>query len=239
VSLYSSYTSNYGASALYAFTANGAPLPPESANQVEFGIKTEWLDRRLSASTAVYRIIKHNIPTADPKNPIYIIAIGTARTQGIEFDVSGQVTHTLRVIGGYSSLQALTTNDTNYPSMEGLPFPSVPHNLGSLWGVWESQRRILRGLKLGAGMQTRSGEQAYEYDVDPNSFNPYYLADRIPSFAIVNFMAGYEHAVGKVRISGQINVNNLLNRRYFSNVNPNQALPGAPFTLIPALQIRF
>ncbi len=239
VSVYSSYTSNYGASALFAFTANGAPLPPESANQVEFGIKTDWLDRRLSASTAVYRIIKHNIPTADPQNPIYTIAIGTARTQGIEFDLSGQVTRTLRVIGGYSTLQALTTNDNNVPSMQGLPFPSVPHNLGSLWGVWEPQKRNLRGLKLGAGMQTRSGEQAYEYDVDPNSFNSYYLADRIPSFAIVNFMVGYEHAIGKVRISGQINVNNLVNRRYFTNVNPNQAMPGAPFSLMPTLQIRF
>jgi len=239
VSLYSSYTSNYGASALFAFTANGAPLAPESANQVEFGIKTEWLDRRLSASTAVYRIIKHNIPTADPKNPIYTIAIGTARTQGIEFDLSGQVTHTLRLIGGYSSLQAMTTSDNNFPSMQGLPFPSVPHNLASLWGVWEPRNRTLRGLKLGGGMQTRSGEQAYEYDVDPNTFNPYYLADRIPSFAIVNFMAGYERAIGKVRIRGQINVDNFLNRRYFTNVNPNQAMPGAPFALMPALQIKF
>lgn len=238
-SLYSSYTSNYGASALFALTATGAPLPPESAHQVEFGIKTDWLDRRLSASTAIYRIIKHNIPTADPQNPIYTIAIGTARTQGIEFDVSGQVTHALRVIGGYSTLQAVTTSDNNFPSMQGLPFPSVPHNLGSFWGVWEPQRRSMHGFKLGAGVRSRSGEQAYEYDVDPNSFNPYYLADRIPSFAIVNFMAGYEHAIGKVRIRGQINVNNLLNRRYFTNVNPNQALPGAPFTINPALRVEF
>ena len=239
LSLYSSYTSNYGASALFAMTASGAPLPPESANQVEFGVKTEWLDRRLQASTAVYRIIKHNIPTTDPKNVLYEIAIGTARTEGIEFDLSGQVTHSVRVIGGYSSLQAKTTNDNNSPSLQGLPFPSIPHNLGSLWGVWEPQGHASHGFKLGAGMQTRSGEQAYEYDLDPNTFNPYYLADRIPSCLIVNFMGGYEHMIGKAHISAQVNVNNLFNRRYFSNVNPNQALPGAPFTLMPALQIKF
>ena len=203
------------------------------------GVKTQWLNRRLTASTAVYRIIKHNIPTADPHYPIYTIAIGTARTQGIEFDVSGQVTHALRVIGGYSSLQALTTSDNNFPSLQGLPFPSVPHNLGSLWGVWEPQRRSMHGFKLGAGLQSRSGEQAYEFDADPITFNPYYLADRIPSFAIVNFMGGYEHAFRKVRISAQVNINNLFNRRYFAAVNPNQAMPGAPFTILPALQIKF
>lgn len=238
VSFYSSYTSNYGASALFAVTATGN-LPPQSADQVEFGVKTEWLDRRLTVSTAVYRIIKHNVPTADPQNPIYSIAIGTARTQGVEFDISGQVTRSLRVIGGYSSLQALTTRDTNTPSFQNLPFPSVPHNLGSLWGVWEAQTHALRGFKLGAGVQSRSGEQAYEYDFDPNTFNPYYLPDRIPSFAVVNLMTGYEHAAGKARIAAQINVSNLSNKRYFSNVNPNQAMPGAPFTLLPALQVKF
>lgn len=234
VSLYGSFTSNYGASALFALTSNGKPLPPQSADQVEFGVKTEWLERRLTVSTAVYRIIKHNIPTADPQNPLYTVAIGTARTQGVEFDVSGQLTRTLRVIGGYSSLQALTTKDTNTPSLQGLPFPSVPHNIGSLWGVWEPQTHAMRGFKFGAGMQSRSGEQAYE---SPDGIT--YLADRIPSFAIVNLMCGYDRVVGKAHISTQVNINNLFNKRYFSNVNPSQAMPGAPFSPLSALRIEF
>ena len=234
VSLYGSYTSHYGDSALFAFTADGKPLPPQSANQTEFGIKTQWFDRRLTVSTAIYRIIKHDVSTSDPQNPLYTVAIGTARTQGVEFDISGQLTRTLRVIGGYSSLQALTTRDTNTPSLQGLPFPSIPHNTGSLWGVWEPQTTKLHGFRLGAGIQTRSGEQAYE---SPDGMT--YLADRVPSFFIVNLMTGYERALGGTRIGAQVNINNLLNRTYFTTVNPSQAMPGAPFSIFPALQITF
>jgi iron complex outermembrane receptor protein len=234
VSFYGSYTSNYGASALFVYTADGKPLRPQSANQVEFGIKSEWLDRRLTATAAAYRIIKHNVPTADPKNPLYTEAIGTARTEGVELDLSGQLTRSLRIIGGLSSLQAITTNDTNTPSLQGLPFPGVPHNIASLWGVWEPQSGPLRGFRLGAGTQTRSGEQAYE---SPDGLT--YLADRIPSFGIANLMTAYEHTYGKAHISAQINVDNLFNSRYFATVNPSQAMPGTPFSILPTLRIAF
>ncbi len=234
VSLYGSYTSNYGASALFVFTSDGKPLKPQSANQVEFGIKSEWLDRRLTATAAAYRIIKHNVPTADPTNPLYTVAIGTARTEGVELDLSGQLTRSIRLIAGLSSLQAITTKDTNTPSLQGLPFPGVAHNIASVWGVWEPQSGPLRGLRLGAGTQARSGEQAYE---SPDGVS--YLADRIPSFGIANLMTAYEHTYGKAHISAQINVNNLFNSRYFATVNPSQAMPGAPFTILPSLRIAF
>jgi iron complex outermembrane receptor protein len=234
VSLYGSYTSNYGASALFVYTADGKPLPPQSADQVEFGIKSEWLDRRLTATIAAYRIIKHNVPTADPNNPLYTEAIGTARTEGVELDLSGQLSRSLRLITGLSTLQAITTKDTNTPSLQGLPFPGVPHNIASLWGVWEPRSGPIRGLQLGAGTQTRSGEQAYE---SPDGVS--YLADRIPSFAIANLMAAYEHTYGKAHISAQINVNNLFNCRYFATVNPSQAMPGVPFSILPSLRIDF
>ncbi|HXJ87552.1 MAG TPA: TonB-dependent receptor [Candidatus Binatia bacterium] len=234
VSLYGSYTSHYGDSALFVFTADGKPLPPQSANQTEFGIKTQWFDRRLTLSTAVYRIMKHNVPTTDPQNPFNTVAIGAARTQGVEFDISGQLTRTVRLVGGYSSLQALTTRDFNMPSLQGLPFPSIPHNAGSLWSVWEPQKSRLHGFRLGCGIQTRSGEQAYE-----SADGVTYLADRVPSFVVANLMTGYEQTFGRTRIGAQVNINNLLDRTYFTTVNPSQAMPGAPFSIIPALQITF
>jgi iron complex outermembrane receptor protein len=239
VSLYGSYSSNYGDSALGLNAPGQKFLPPEAGDQVEFGAKSEWLDKRLTASTGVYRIFKHNVPAPDPNNPALTIAIGTVRTQGVEFDVAGQVNRDLRVIASYSNLQALTTRDTNFPSQQGLPFGSVPHFMGSLWTTWEPQMRGLRGFKLGVGAQTRSGEQAYQTLYD-ESYNPLGLeVDRIPSFGIANLMTGYEHAWGRTHISAQVNVNNLFNEKYFSNVNPAQAMPGVPFTVLPAMRIRF
>jgi iron complex outermembrane receptor protein len=245
VSLYGSYSSNYGASALGSNEPGQKFLPPQSADQTEFGVKTEWFDKRLTASTAVYRILKHNVPAPDPSNAALTIAIGTARTQGVEFDVAGQVSNDLRVIASYSNLQAITTRDTNslattgVPSEQGLAFPSIPHVTSSLWATWEPRQGQLKGLRLGGGLNGHAGEQAYQtyYDSD---LNPLGLeADRVGPTAIVNLMVGYRHAWSKARISEQVNIGNLTHRHYFSNVNVGRAQPGAPFNIMPALEINF
>jgi iron complex outermembrane receptor protein len=245
ISLYSSYTTNYGASALGVVSPSHTFLPPQSADQVEFGAKSEWLDKRLTASTAVYRIIKHNVPAPDPVNPAVTIAIGTVRTQGVEADVAGQVSRDLRLIASYSNLQSLITRDTNsiaatgYPSEQGLSFGSIPHFTGSIWAAWEPHDGNLRGFKFGAGLQNRSGEQAYEAIFSSEGAATGWQLDGIPSNVITNLMAGYERPFRRVHIATQVNIENLFNEQYFSNVNYAQALPGAPFTILPALKISF
>ena len=131
-SLYFSYSGNYGATPLGAVTPDGKPLPPQSAQQYEFGVKTEWLNRRLSATASVYQIKKQNIPTTDPSNPLYSVAVGEARSRGFEADVSGQITANWKIIGGYSYIDCITTKDDSIPSLAGLRFPGAPTNSGSL-----------------------------------------------------------------------------------------------------------
>jgi iron complex outermembrane receptor protein len=234
VSLFGSFSGNYGATPLGSLTPDGRPLPPESGHQTEFGVKTEWLDKRLSATASVYQIVKKNIPTADPANPLYSEAVGEARSRGVEFDIAGQITPAWRVIAGYSVIDCVTTQDDNTPSLAGLKFPGVPHNSGSLWSVYELAAGRARGLRFGAGLVGRSREVAYE---SPDGMS--YLADRIPGFAALNAMAAYTWKLEKTRLTAQINANNLLDRRYFAAVNPSQAMPGAPFSVIPSLRLEF
>ena len=52
-------------------------------------------------------------------------------------------------------------------------------------------------------------------------------------------MGGYDREFRRVQISAQLNINNVANSHYFTAVNPGQALPGAPFNLLPKLTIRF
>lgn len=234
VSLYGSFTSNYGATPLGSLTPDGKTLPPESAQQYEIGVKSEWLQKRLVATASIYQITKQNIPAADPSNPAYTIAIGEARSRGFELDVSGQIAPGWKIIGGYSYIDAITTKDTNTPSLAGLQFPDAPFDSGSVWTVYEVQKGRLKGLKLGGGLVARTGQVAYE---SPDGIT--YLTDRIPGFAIVNVMASYGWQFEKVRLNTQLNINNLFDKTYFMTVNPSQAMPGAPFSVMPALRVEF
>jgi iron complex outermembrane receptor protein len=234
LSIYGSFTENYGATPLGSLTPDGKTLPPQSAQQFEVGVKSEWLQKRLVATASIYQITKQNIPSADPANPAYSIAVGEARSRGLEFDVSGQISPGWRMIGGYSYIDARITKDTNSPSLQGLRFPDAPFDSGHIWTVYEVQHGGLKGLKFGAGVIGRTGQQNYE---SPDGVT--YLTDRIQGWAVVNMMAGYTWRFERVRLVAQLNINNLSDKTYFVSVNPSQALPGAPITVLPLLRLEF
>lgn len=233
-SLYASYTSNYGDTALGALTVNGALLPPESAQQYEVGGKAEFLDRKLSVTASVYQLTKQNIPAADPTNPLFTIAIGAARSRGFELDATGTLAPRWQIIAGYSAIDSVTTQDTNMPSLQGLEFPGIPRQSGSLWSTYEVPSGLLKGLTFGGGIVARSGEVAWE---SPTGLS--YQADRIGGFAIVNAMAGYDFTVDGHTLHAQINGNNILNKVYFASVNPGQAMPGAPAGVLFQIGARY
>ena len=120
------------------------------------------------------------------------------------------------------------------PSLQGLRFPDAPYDSGSIWAVYDVPRGALHGLKLGAGSIARSGQVNYE---SPDGVT--YLTDTIPGFGIVNVMAGYTWQFERVRLNCQLNINNLLDKTYFFTVNPSQAMPGAPITVLPAIRVEF
>eukprot|EP01037_Dinobryon_pediforme_P014583 gene14583-14707_t len=234
VSLYASYTSNYGSTALGALTATGHVLPPQSAQQYEAGVKADLLDHRLSITSAIYQITKQHVPTADPSNPLFVIDVGEARSRGVELDAVGELAHGWQIIGGYSYLEAVTTKDNNTPSLGGRQFPNAPKNSGSLWTTYRFQAAALKGLNLGAGVNFRASSLAWE-----SPTGAAYLADRISGYTLLNAMIGYDFVVDGRKLRAQLNVNNLLDRRYFATVNPSQAMPGAPISAIASLRLQF
>jgi iron complex outermembrane receptor protein len=246
VSLYASYTANYGATAIGAQTVNGQPLAPQTAQQWEYGIKGEFLEGKLTATASIYQLTKENIPTVDPSNPGFWTSVGQARSRGLELEVAGEILPGWRVIGGYSYINCTITQDNGNgfgPSMQGLRFPGVPYNSGSLWSTYEIQGGPLKRLKFGAGVVGRSGEQAYSvqytYDADGNPLPPSYLTETIPAFAVVNLMAAYPCQIGKTKLTAQVNINNLFDTTYYSTVIPYSAMPGAPINVLASLKLEF
>lgn len=210
-------------------SASGQPFSPELAEQFEGGIKTEFFDGRLTASLAAYELTKSNILTADisTPDPSDSVAIGRARSQGIEFDAAGQLTDRLKLIGSYSYTDTEILKD--YYGNQGHRLPNAPENSGSLWLNYE----LPQGFKFGTGTYIAGKRQA-------NAANNWQL----PGYVRWDAMAAYQWKVGKSRMTAQVNVNNILDKRYYAFAdefgNPRfDAMPGEPLTVLGSIKLEY
>ncbi len=231
LSLYGSYTENFGASNSL-FNLDRKILPPQTAQQWETGIKTEFWDGRLSATVAYFDLTKQNIRVPDPTNPLRSRTIGEAESRGVEFDVAGEILPGWRVIGAYTYMPfAEITKDVGFdggPGNTGNRLLGAPRNFGSFWNTFEFQGGNLKGLKLGAGV-VASGEMQ---GVPENTF-------QLPGYAIVNLLASYSMKVGPTKLTAQINVDNLLDETYFPGASFGQIHFGAPRTFLGSIRVEF
>lgn len=138
LSLYGNYVEGFGLS--NGLGAGGTLLPPSEARQWEAGMKTDLLDNRLSATVAWFDIIKTNVTSVDPTNPNFEIATGAVRNTGVEFDIQGQLTPELKIIGSFANINSRIVKDAGV-DVNGNPtigntgnrFFGVPALGGSLW----------------------------------------------------------------------------------------------------------
>ncbi len=234
LSLYGSYTENFGVS--NGLNSDRRALPPQSAQQWETGVKTELFGGRLRTTFSYFELIKNNIAVTDPLNPLFKKAIGEAETRGIELDVAGEILPGWNVIATYSYLPfAKITKDVG---SSGEPddlgnqgnrlFLAAKHT-GNLWNTYEFQNELLRGLKIGGGIQAVSKRQG-------NTGNSFQL----PTFVIGNLMASYQYKIGLMRVTAQLNVINVSNERYYAGTNGDTFItPGAPRTVLGSLRLDY
>jgi iron complex outermembrane recepter protein len=226
LSLYGSYIESLGG-ANFARSRTGEAFGPETGQQYEAGLKTEWLDGRLSATLAFYHLTKQNILTPDPVDPNnFSVQTGEARSQGIEFDLSGEITPGWSIITSYAYTDTEITQDNS--GSEGFRLHDVPEHSGSLWTRYRFLQGSLQGLSLGAGVFAASERTDFD-----NSFE-------VPGYARVDALAAYTWKLGPTRLTVQLNIKNLLDKEYFKNVvSSNEIQPGAPRSFIGSLRIEF
>ncbi|MBK8816132.1 MAG: TonB-dependent receptor [Methylococcaceae bacterium] len=172
LSFFGNYLENFGAQN-FGNNRSGATLPPVSAQQWEFGVKTELLDGRLTGSLTYYDLTKQNTAIPDPldQSGSSSIAIGEVNNSGVELDLSGEILPGWNMIGSYSYIDSeitkdialITDDDGNVigstDGNTGNRLANVPRHGGNLWTTYEFLEGDLKGLKFGAGMQARSQRQ--------------------------------------------------------------------------------
>uniref|UniRef100_A0A0C1QX24 Ferrichrome-iron receptor n=1 Tax=Tolypothrix bouteillei VB521301 TaxID=1479485 RepID=A0A0C1QX24_9CYAN len=225
VSLYASYSKSFIPNT-DDFTSNGDPLEPERGEGYEVGVKAELLQGSLSATLAYFDITKQNVATTDPNALGFgSIATGEQQSQGIELDISGEISPGWNIIASYAYTDAEVTKDNN-SSIIGNRFSGIPKHSASLWTTYQIQRGNLQGLGFGVGFNYVGNREG---DLE-NTF-------RLGSYFLTNAAIFYRRDNWRVAL----NFKNLFNIDYitgspFSRVNG--IYPGEPFTVIGSIAVQ-
>lgn len=223
LSLYGNYSVSYLPSSgdqFSSLTTITQQVKPEKFSNYEVGLKWD-VNRLLSLTTAIYRLNRTNTRATDPNDPTRILQTGSARTNGYEVGLSGNLTRAWRVAGGYAYQDAFITSATT-AARAGAKVAQVPHHNFTLWNTYQVHRRVGAGL----GVIHRTDMFA---GIDNTVTLPGYTrADA----------ALYVSLTEHVRL--QANVENLLDKRYYLNADSNTNItPGFPRAIRVGLSARF
>jgi outer membrane receptor for ferric coprogen and ferric-rhodotorulic acid len=219
--------------------ADGSILPPSRGKDLEAGFKGEFMDGRLQGSLSVFRIQRvgsamQDTASAMPCLPYYptshcYVADGRSRSQGWELELSGEPAPGWQLLAGYTYTQARYLSDTTEASA-GQPLrPVDPRHALRLFASHRF-RGALQGWTAGAGLRLQSDAYASVGDVTTRQ-GGYALFDALLAYRLDE------------TYSVQLNVNNLLDKRYYAKFSPNSSYfnnyYGDPRNVTVSLRARF
>ncbi len=203
LSLYATYGENFRP--LSGADAQGNGFEPNQSTSVEAGAKFSL--GGIDGTVAVFQVKQKNILVAADASAATQLAIGQARSQGLEVDLQGEVTDGLSLWASYAYVDAKTSNTFNDPNF-GVAVPAgsrllnVPKHTLSLQLV-NSMAVAGRGLQLGGGLLyvgQRSGEFTTNF--------------KLPTYTVVRAFAAYELTKSTTL---RLDVDNLFNETYYTN----------------------
>ena len=212
VSFYASYSLSFLPGSGDQFSSltqitNG--LKPERFASYEAGAKWDAMDR-LALTAAVYRLDRTNTRAADPLDPTRVVQTGAQRSKGFEAAANGSVTDHWQIAAGFARQNAEIVNATS-ASPAGAKVALVPRTTTSLWNKVALTRKF--SVALGAVHQS-SVFAAIDNKVT------------LPAFTRFDGGLFGDIAHG---LRAQVNVENLLNRKYYPTATSNNNItPGSP-----------
>lgn len=213
LSLYGSYTESLKPTSTIAPLTGGVVIgsnvAPEEGVSYETGLKFN-LDKRLLGTVAFFDIDKKNVLVSQLNVATGVTDFRTAgrvRSRGMEIDVSGKLTGSLSMIGSYSYLDAVVTQD---PVLTGKGLQNVAMNTASLFMVYDFGTVLPGRLRLGAGARY-VGDRPGDAN---NSFN-------LPAYTVADAFATYETQYYSLPVIYQLNVKNLFDKVYYPSAVSN------------------
>jgi TonB-dependent siderophore receptor len=210
-----------GGDLLYTGSKPFNQVRPLYTNLQEIGYKQDWLDKRMFASVALFRVEQGNQLTADPTDVTGLrqLQIGRQRNQGIEIEVQGNLTSQTQVNANftYNDAKILASNDIRVGNRAEM----TPARNASVW----LKQTLSSNWSLGAGIVSHSSQFA----LSDNTV-------RLPGYVRTDLALSYIQPSFDLVFK----LNNLTNIHYMESANNNvQIQPGAPLHANLVLKMRF
>lgn len=226
-SVYTSYVEGFGTSNFS--TATGETFDPQTSNQIEIGTKLE-LPSGIGITVAAFQLVKDNLTMADPADITRTILAGEATSEGIELDVSGQITPDWNVIASYAYTDVRYTRSDR---LQGERLHSVPKHGASLWSTYRFGES---GWQLGAGVVYRSDRLGLQRATSPTLY-PYTL----DAYTLIDAMVAYSFAIADIPVKAQLNVSNATDEVYYpsSYGSTSRIAQGSPKNVLASFSVEF
>lgn len=228
VNLYTSYAEGFRPNP--GLDSDRNAFDPEETTSFEIGAKWQNLAGRFSGSIALFDAEKANMLTAEP-NTGFSATLGEVESQGIEFQLTTDLTRNTSIDLGYTYTDAKTANEV----------------INSDWGV-----TIPAGSRL-INIAEHSGYVSLNHYTQLMTKNAFfgatvrYVGDRLgettdpdyilPSYTLVNLSASIELSQ---QLSVKLDVNNLFDEEYFeSSYHKLWTMPGSPVNYGVSVKYQF
>jgi outer membrane receptor for ferric coprogen and ferric-rhodotorulic acid len=243
-SIYASYADIYQANQGFV-TPGGKLLSPADGLDIEGGVKGAWRDGALHGALAVYKIVQRglpvpyfNVPITDFSNGCCWFPSGNIKSQGVDLELSGNLTPGWLIGSGYSYNTTSETATFQDPNGD-LASPWTPRHLLKIWtstrlpGSWQS-------WTVGATLlaQSRNFSQSFGCPTGECLTNLVPITSAQPSYAVISPRIGYrfdEH--WQVALT----INNLFDKRYYQTIGTSAegSWYGVPRNYLLRLDARF
>ena len=220
ISFYASYAEGFRPNT--GVGADGNAFEPETSESYEIGTKFGSPDDFATGTIAIYKAKKSNVLTADPINAGFSLTGGEAESRGVEVDVTGQITDTLRFNLSYAYTDAEWTKSVLDPNFglqlpEGSPLINIPEQSGNLL--------LVQSFDLGDAPCSAGIGVTYVDDRLGETGVPSF---RLPSYTLMKLTGSYEPTE---HLKLMLDVDNLLDEEYYASSYARLwVAPGSPRT---------
>ncbi|KQN55562.1 ferric-rhodotorulic acid/ferric-coprogen receptor FhuE [Erwinia sp. Leaf53] len=224
-SAYASYTSIFQPQT--SRTAGSNYLAPATGKNYETGLKSAWLDGRLTATLSVFRIEQDNLAQADGDKTVgdsseqaYYAAKGVV-SKGAEFELNGALTDNLQMTFGAARYVAKDASGAR-------PNAFAPQTTFKLFSSYNLP--MLSQLTVGGGVYWQ--DRTYQDATGPSGDTQRVFQG---SYPLANLFARFQ--VTK-QLGVQANVDNLFDREYYAYTS-DYAVYGEPRNVSVSLSYKF